>query len=789
MRSLRSSLILLGLLASPVLAAVPTGFQETVYTSAALSPITGMAWAPDGSGRLFFTQKNGKVLVATMRDGALVTQGTALATSEFASETVYTNSEGGLLGIAFDPNYAVNRYVYLFLSAASTKQQIVRYTDANGAGTARTVLVGNLPTAGQNHVGGAIGLGPDGKLYWAIGDLGNGTGVNADLTSVAAKVSRANLDGTPANDNPFNDGVGPNNEYIWARGFRNPFTFTFQPGTGRLWVNSVGTNYEQIFLTNVRDHAGYIDYENNQPAGFITPVIKYRTNGTDTRGLTASGAVRSGGTVTFTTTAGHGFRKGEKITVAGVANAGFNGDFYVASVPSPTEWTATQTGPDASSGGGTAVTQNLGGSITGGIFYDSTLFPDGYRGNFFFGDYNSGGLVRATLAADNTVATVDAWASGFSQTVDMDVGPDGALYTVGVTSRSVTRILPTAAGQKLIVSALNVTLVEGGRSVFTVRLAEAPTEEFRVSVARASGDADLTVAEGAELIFTPANWNQLQRVVLAAAEDADMAADRAAFTVSVPGLNPETVQAVAIDDNSARLVLPALELAMDEGGTATFTVVLSKRPQGNVSVTAARTDGDTDVTVSSGATLTFTPANWNTVQTVTVAAAGDADTAQDSAKVTVAIPGGDARAVSITVQDTTPVAPTIVSTPLTTAVVGTPYRYEVAAEGRPAPSFSLTSSVQGPGIDATNGVILWTPTEAGTVDLQVTASNGVAPDSVQSFQVAVTAAPQDGGTEPDGGTTQPEEDSSGCGCGAGPSGALAWLGGLWMLRGRRARGG
>lgn len=789
MRSLRSSLILLGLLASPVLAAVPAGFQETVYTSTALTPITGMAWAPDGSGRLFFTQKNGKVLVATMRDGALVTQGSALVTSEFASETVYTNSEGGLLGIAFDPNYAVNRYVYLFLTATSSKQQIVRYTDANGAGTARTVLVDNLPTAGQNHVGGAIGFGPDGKLYWAIGDLGNGTGVDADLTSMASKVSRANLDGTPANDNPFNDGVGPNNEYIWARGFRNPFTFTFQPGTGRLWVNSVGTNYEQVFLTNARDHAGYNDYENNQPAGFITPVIKYRTNGTDTRLLTQTGAVRIGGTVTFTTSADHGFRKGEKISVRDTGNMSFNGDFYVASVPSPTQWTAVQSGPDAGSAGGTAVTQNLGGSITGGIFYDSTLFPDDYRGNFFFGDYNSGRLVRATLAADNTVNTVDAWASGFSQAVDMDVGPDGALYTVGVTSRSVTRILPIAAGQKLIVSALNVTLVEGGRSVFTVRLAEAPTEELRVSVVRASGDEDLKVAEGAEFTFTQANWNQLQRVILSASEDADAAQDRAAFTVSAPGLSPETVQAVAIDDNSARLVLASQALAMEEESTATFTVALSSRPQRNISVTVARTEGDTDVTVSSGATLTFTPATWNTAQTVTVAAAGDADTAQDSATLTVAIPGGDARTVSVTVQDTTPVAPTIVSTPPTSAVVGTPYRYEVVAEGRPAPSFSLTSSVQGPGIDATNGVILWTPTEAGTVDLQVTASNGMDPDSVQSFQVAVAAAPQDGGTEPDGGTTQPEEDSSGCGCGAGPSGALAWLGGLLMLYRRRARGG
>ena len=739
MPSSRVSLALLSLLASPVLAAVPTGFQETVYPSPALSPATGLAWAPDGSGRLFLTQKNGKVLVATMRDGALVTQDSTLVTAEFATETVYTSSECGLIGIAFDPNYAVNRYVYLFVTATNTRQQIIRYTDANGVGTARTVLVNNLPTSGQNHNGGAIGFGPDGKLYWAIGDLGNGTGVNADLTSMAAKVSRANLDGTPANDNPFNDGVGPNSEYIWARGFRNPYTFTFQPGTGKLWVNSVGTGYEQIFVTDKRAHAGYSDYENNQPAGFITPVIKYRTNGTDTRNITANGAVRSGGIATFTTTGDHGFRKGEKITVAGVTDASFNGAYYVANMPSTTTWTATQAGADATSGGGTAVTQNLGGSLSGGVFYDSTLFPSDYRGNFLFGDYDSGKLVRARLAADGSVASVEEWATGISQAVDMDVGPDGALYAVGVTSKALTRIMSTAPGQKLIVSALNVTVVEGGQSVFTVRLAEAPTTEVSVSVEWVSGDADLTVESGSRLTFTPANWNQLQRVTLAAALDADATPDRAAFTVSAQGLSPETVQAVSIDNNDARLELSTTALTLNEEETASFTVALSKRPSQSTTVMVARTAGDEDITVSSGATLTFTLANWSTPQSVTVAAAKDVDALDDSATLTLAAPGGDAHTMSVTVRDNDAVAPTISSTPITSAVVGAPYRYEVVADGVPAPSFSLTSSVRGPSIEASSGVLVWTPEAVGTVDMTVLASNGRLPDATQSFQVLVKA--------------------------------------------------
>ncbi|WP_233261579.1 Ig-like domain-containing protein [Vitiosangium sp. GDMCC 1.1324] len=319
----------------------------------------------------------------------------------------------------------------------------------------------------------------------------------------------------------------------------------------------------------------------------------------------------------------------------------------------------------------------------------------------------------------------------------------------------------------------------------------------------------------------------------------------------------------------------------DEGGSASFSVALSKNPGQRVNVTVARTAGDTDVTVSSGETLTFTASNWSTPQSVTVSAAEDADYVTDTATITVAAPGADARTVAVTVRDNEARAPTIFSSPVTTAVVGVPYRYEVVANGVPAPSFSLTNSVPGPTIDASSGVLVWTPQAVGTVDLSVSASNGVSPDAVQSFQVAVKAdeppravltRPTEGervsgataeffgdcqddvgctkaefyvdgvlestdsqtsghysyGGEPnrwdttslrpgahqvrmviydtagqsaaaevkvcvgDGACVTPEppvEGSEGCGCGASPGGALAWLGLVLVLRRRRAHGG
>jgi hypothetical protein len=234
---------------------------------------------------------------------------------------------------------------------------------------------------GANHDGGSVGFGRDGKLYWGIGDNGSGVGVDLNLTLLAAKIGRANRDGSVPADNPFNDGAGPNNDMIFARGFRNPFTATFQPNTGTLWVDVAGTNYEQIFAVEAGEHAGYNDYENNQPAPgppnfYITPKIKYRTNSTDTRTIAAAtGCSRTGNVATITTTVAHGFRQGEKIAIAGVPDASFNGSVFVAATPTATTFTAAQAGPDATSGGGTAQTQNQGGAVTGGTFLPTPPGP------------------------------------------------------------------------------------------------------------------------------------------------------------------------------------------------------------------------------------------------------------------------------------------------------------------------------------------------------------------------------------------------------------------------------
>jgi glucose/arabinose dehydrogenase len=729
------AVIFLGWTGAPMEAALlDSNFTETTYVndSSNLSQMTGMAWAPDGSNRLFVTRKTGQIRI--IQNGALVP-------TPFATVSVFTNSECGLIGIAFDPSFATNGHVYVFATVSSSEQRIIRFTASGNTGTNPTIIIPNLPTQGQNHDGGGVGIGPDGKLYWSIGDLGNGTGVDADLTSLAAKVGRANRDGTLPADNPFNDGAGPNNDFIWARGVRNPFTFTFQPGTGKHWINVVGTSYEQVFVVGRGDHAGYNDFENNQPAGYLTPVIKYRTNGTDSRTIAASGAVRNNNVATFTTTSTHRFRKGEKITISGVTDASFHGAFYVTSMPTATTFTVNQAGANATSGGGTAVTQNQGGCISGGAFWDSTAAPAGYRGNFFYGDYNSGRMMRAILDNANGIESVDYFSGNahFSNYIDTAIGPDGAIYYASVGNGQVRRAAFNFTSQQLVVTPTYLQTDEGGSAAFSVRLATAPVSDVTVTVARASGDDNLSVTSGATLTFTPSNYATPQAVMIAAAEDTDAETDTAVFSVASAGLATETVQATALDNDQPAIVPSVTTLSLSEGGTAVLTVRLSGPPSADTTVTIAWASGDANLSVSAGGSLLFTAANYATPQEVTIAAAEDGDAADDTAVFSISGTGLATQTLDVTAEDNDAVAPAITTSPVTTGVVGASYTYDVNATGNPSPVFSLTVFPPGMGIDTGTGIITWTPGAAGTYEVTVQAANGMTPDAVQSYSIEVAA--------------------------------------------------
>jgi hypothetical protein len=239
------------------------------------------------------------------------------------------------------------------------------------------------------------------------------------------------------------------------------------------------------------------------------------------------------------------------------------------------------------------------------------------------------------------------------------------------------------------------------------------------------------------LVFTPASWNVPQPVRVTAADDSDAADDTARMVFSSAGLTGRQTAVVARDDDAQALVLSSGAVTMAEGGTATFTVRLEKVPSASTTVTVSRTSGDADVSVTGGATLTFDATTYQTPQVVQLAAGQDADNTADLATLTVSTPGAPTRAVTVTVVDDEQAAPQFTSQPVTTAVVGTPYRYDVDAIGNPAPTYSLPTRPAWMTIDPATGEIGGTPTAAGPAQVVVQAANG-AGTRTQSFTLTVS---------------------------------------------------
>src|SRR5881398_3001641 len=175
----------------------------------------------------------------------------SLLSTPFVSLTVDSSGERGLLGIAFDPNFTTNHYLYVYYTVATSPihNRLSRFTAAGDTavpGSEAIILeLDNLSSA-TNHNGGAIHFGPDGKLYIGVGENANGAN-SQTLSNLLGKILRINAAGTIPTDNPFFATATGVNRAIWALGLRNPFTFAFQPGTGRLFINDVGQDtWEEI---------------------------------------------------------------------------------------------------------------------------------------------------------------------------------------------------------------------------------------------------------------------------------------------------------------------------------------------------------------------------------------------------------------------------------------------------------------------------------------------------------------------------------------------------------------
>ena len=190
-----------------------------------------LEFAPDG--RIFFNEKNtGNIRI-------ILQNGTLLSTPFAAISPIFTAEEAGLLGIALDPAFTSNGYVYVYFtyrdSRSYTHGHIRRYTATGNTGTSPFDLFDVTSSAPGTiyHNGGYIKFGPDGKLYAQVGEFHQGPQAQ-NQTSTDGKMLRMNPDGSVPTDNPFPGSL------VYAWGIRNAFGFDFDASNGRLIATEAG---------------------------------------------------------------------------------------------------------------------------------------------------------------------------------------------------------------------------------------------------------------------------------------------------------------------------------------------------------------------------------------------------------------------------------------------------------------------------------------------------------------------------------------------------------------------
>jgi glucose/arabinose dehydrogenase len=374
--------VLIGLALAPAARAgtPPAGFNDTVVASGLTAP-TAIAFLPDG--RLLLTEKGGSL--------KLVSGGTA---TTLVNIPVCTDSEMGLLGVALDPGFASNGFIYLYRSnpsptgcATSTGRfnQVIRVTMSGGTVNigSLVVLLSGIRTDGGNHDGGTVRLGPDGKLWVSVGDTGIGdmgqpgqstNPYSQDKNALEGKVLRLELSGAPAAGNPF-IGVPGTRPEVYAYGFRNPFRFGFEPVTGKVWIGDVGQNTrEELDVVESAGNYSWPYCEGTLPAGCmqpgdVAPILDYPRSGTGALGATVIG-----------------------------------GDFAPVGFSS-------------------------------------------FAREYFFADFVASKIYRApvTPARDDLAAYPTDFVTGAGGPTDVQFGPDGALYYVALNSGEIREVTPNYA--------------------------------------------------------------------------------------------------------------------------------------------------------------------------------------------------------------------------------------------------------------------------------------------------------------------------------------------------------
>ena len=270
---------------------------EPAFPALSLSRMVGMSYPPDGSDQLYVVLQPGRI-VSFPNDPNVDTAELFLDIRDRVNDR---GEEEGLLGLAFDPQYAANGHLYVYYSASGPRRSVVSRFSASAdgrradPGSERVLLEVAQPFS--NHNGGQIAFGPDGYLYIALGDggsRGDPHGNGQDLTTLLGSILRIDVravesEGAYAvpSDNPFVGRAGTRPE-IWAYGLRNPWRFSFDRATGDLWTADVGQNrFEEVDVIRPGLNYGWNVMEGEEcfvrsdcdRTGLEMPVVEYGREG------------------------------------------------------------------------------------------------------------------------------------------------------------------------------------------------------------------------------------------------------------------------------------------------------------------------------------------------------------------------------------------------------------------------------------------------------------------------------------------------------------------------------
>lgn len=448
MRSVLAGL-LIALLAPAGRAGTPiAGFDDTPFVTG-LSQPTAIAFLPNGD--LLLTEQAGDLL---RFDG---TNLTTLATIPVC----HAAAEQGLLGIAIDPNFASNGFVYLYRTlftgtcsfATGRFNEVIRVTVSGGSAGSLTTLLTGIRTDLGNHNGGGLRIGPDGKLYVGVGDTGVGDNQGAcpgsstnpyaqDLNALEGKVLRLNLDGSIPADNPYFGQVGKRGE-IFASGFRNPFRLGFDPATNALWVGDVGDfTIEEIDIVTAGGGYGWPQCEGTLPSGCqlpgdIDPIFEY-----------------------------------------------WHGNLCP----------------------GTSGLPDLGRTVIGGDFAPGGF--GGLAGHYIFADFVDSVVYDATVDGPRTgiVGTPTAFVTAAGGPVDLIFGPDGALYYTAYSAGHVRRVAPSAPGGDQLLDGKKLIL-KTSPTAPTHKTLKALSKDFDITLGAGPGSSDDPTQAGAQLRVVSASFD------------------------------------------------------------------------------------------------------------------------------------------------------------------------------------------------------------------------------------------------------------------------------------------